>query len=62
MEAGEPAIAELSVALIEARLQITALVPETATLEDLFFRLTEGATPGEIDVPDRAAGVVGGPA
>ena len=62
MEAGEPAIAELSVALIEARLQITALVPETATLEDLFFRLTEGATPGELEVPDRAAGVVGGSA
>jgi ABC-2 type transport system ATP-binding protein len=62
MEAGEPTIAELSVALIEAKLQITALVPESATLEDLFFRLTEGSTPGEVEVPDRAAGVVGGAA
>jgi ABC-2 type transport system ATP-binding protein len=62
MEAGEPTIAELSVALIEAKLQITALVPEGATLEDLFFRLTEGSTPGEIEVPDRPAGVVGGTA
>jgi ABC-2 type transport system ATP-binding protein len=62
MEAGEPTIAELSVALIEAKLQITALVPESATLEDLFFRLTEGSTPGEIEVPDRPAGVVGGTA
>ena len=60
MEAGEPTIAELSVALIEAKLQITALVPESATLEDLFFRLTEGSTPGEVEIPDRAAGVVGG--
>jgi ABC-2 type transport system ATP-binding protein len=62
MEAGEPTIAELSVALIEAKLQITALVPESATLEDLFFRLTEGSTPGEVEVPDRPAGVVGGTA
>jgi ABC-2 type transport system ATP-binding protein len=62
MEAGEPTIAELSVALIEAKLRITALVPESATLEDLFFRLTEGSTPGEVEVPDRPAGVVGGTA
>jgi len=60
LEAGESAIGELSVALVEAKLQINALVPETATLEDLFFRLTEGATPGEIEVPARPAGVVGG--
>jgi ABC-2 type transport system ATP-binding protein len=62
MEAGEPTIAELSVALIEAKLQITALVPESATLEDLFFRLTEGSTPGEVEAPDRPAGVIGGTA
>ncbi len=59
MEAVESAIGELSVALVEAKLQITALVPESATLEDLFFRLTEGSTPGEIEVPARPAGVVG---
>ena len=60
MEAGPSTIGELSVALVEAQLQITALVPESATLEDLFFRLTEGSTPGEIEVPARPAGVIGG--
>ncbi len=60
LEAGEAAIGDLSVALVEARLQIVALVPETATLEDLFFRLTEGATPGEIEAPARPVGVAGG--
>jgi ABC-2 type transport system ATP-binding protein len=46
--AGEDAAAELSVALVEAGLAITALVPLQPTLEDLFFRFTEGdgATPG----------------
>ncbi len=33
----------LSVALVEAGIGILALVPRTATLEDLFFDLTEGA-------------------
>jgi ABC-2 type transport system ATP-binding protein len=51
MEANEPAMAELSVALVHANLKIHALVPETATLEDLFFHLTEGSTPGEITAP-----------
>jgi ABC-2 type transport system ATP-binding protein len=59
MEANESAMGELSVALIEASLQITALMPETATLEDLFFHLTEGSTPGEIDFPATQASVVG---
>ncbi len=40
--ADEPAVAALSIALIEAGAAITALAPETASLEDLFFRLTEG--------------------
>jgi len=63
LDAPESAVAELSVALIEAKLQITALVPETATLEDLFFRLTEGSIPGEFDLPaPEAADVVGGAA
>ena len=39
----EAAVAELSVALIEAGALIRALAPETVTLEDLFFSLTEGA-------------------
>ena len=62
LDAAEPAVAELSVALIESGLQITALVPDTATLEDLFFRLTEGSTPGETRVSEPAADVVGGAA
>ncbi len=40
--ADEPAAAELSVALVEAGALIRALVPETATLEDLFLSLVEG--------------------
>jgi ABC-2 type transport system ATP-binding protein len=48
MEAGavafggsEEAVAELSVALVEAGALIRSLVPQTATLEELFFKLTE---------------------
>ena len=37
----ETAVAELSVALVEAGALIKALVPQTASLEDLFFSLTE---------------------
>ena len=42
-KADEPAVAGLSQALIEAGALIRSLVPQTATLEDLFFSLTEGA-------------------
>jgi ABC-2 type transport system ATP-binding protein len=38
----ERAAAELSVALGLAGVGITALVPRQATLEELFFRMTEG--------------------
>ncbi|MBS1869347.1 MAG: ABC transporter ATP-binding protein [Actinobacteria bacterium] len=38
----ERAVADLSVALVEAGVAITALVPAAASLEELFFRLTEG--------------------
>jgi ABC-2 type transport system ATP-binding protein len=38
----DAAVADLSVALVEAGIGIIALVPQIATLEDLFFRLTEG--------------------
>ncbi len=38
----EGVVAELSVALVEAGVGITALVPASASLEELFFRLTEG--------------------
>ncbi|MGZ4354095.1 MAG: ABC transporter ATP-binding protein [Gaiellaceae bacterium] len=40
--AGEAAVLELSRRLVGAGLGIAALVPETATLEHLFFELTEG--------------------
>ena len=46
LTADEEAAAQLSIALAEAGIGITALTPEGATLEDLFFRLTEdGAAP-----------------
>jgi ABC-2 type transport system ATP-binding protein len=41
-QAQEPDVGELSLALARAGLAILALAPELATLEDLFFRLTEG--------------------
>jgi hypothetical protein len=41
--ADEAAVAELSQALVEAGALIRALAPQTITLEDLFFSLTEGA-------------------
>jgi ABC-2 type transport system ATP-binding protein len=40
--ASEEVVAELSRALVDADALILALTPETATLEDLFFSLTEG--------------------
>jgi ABC-2 type transport system ATP-binding protein len=40
--AAEAAVAELSLALVEAGALIHALAPTTVTLEDLFFSLTEG--------------------
>ena len=41
--ADEPTVLAFSRALVEAGLGIAALVPETATLEHLFFELTESA-------------------
>ncbi len=40
--ADEPAVAALSQALVEAGALIRELAPQTVTLEDLFFSLTEG--------------------
>jgi len=52
----ERAVADLSVALVEAGVAITALVPAAASLEELFFRLTEGdGLPGQNGDGDRAA-------
>jgi ABC-2 type transport system ATP-binding protein len=45
--ASEEAVARLSIALGEAGVGIRALVPRTATLEELFFRMTEGDGAGE---------------
>jgi ABC-2 type transport system ATP-binding protein len=48
----EEVAARLSIALGEAGVGISALVPRTATLEELFFRMTEGeATDGRVPEP-----------
>jgi ABC-2 type transport system ATP-binding protein len=52
--ATEDAAAALSVALVEAGLAIRALAPHAATLEDLFFRLTED-DPGRPELAAEAA-------
>jgi ABC-2 type transport system ATP-binding protein len=46
-QADERAVGELSLALGRSGIGILALTPELATLEDLFFRLTEDASGGE---------------
>ncbi|MFN2630036.1 MAG: ABC transporter ATP-binding protein [Gaiellaceae bacterium] len=46
-QAGEEAVAALSIALGQARIGVTALVPETASLEDLFLGLTADEPPGD---------------
>jgi ABC-2 type transport system ATP-binding protein len=53
LQAGEEAATALSIALGEAGIGIAALVPRTATLEELFFRMTEGD--GEAPTPEPAA-------
>lgn len=50
--ADEASVAELSQALVEAGALIRALTPQRATLEDLFFSLTEGGAPEELVVPE----------
>jgi ABC-2 type transport system ATP-binding protein len=45
-QAEERDVAELTLALGRAEIGILSLTPELATLEDLFFRLTEGQDPG----------------
>jgi hypothetical protein len=47
LDARERDVGELSLALGQAGIGILALTPELATLEDLFFRLTEG--PGAVN-------------
>ncbi len=55
-KADEPVVAELSQALIEAGALIHVLTPQTVTLEDLFFSLTEGVdgAPAPSQAPDAA--------
>jgi ABC-2 type transport system ATP-binding protein len=59
LAADDEAVAALSVALVEAGVGIVALAPTGATLEELFFRLTEGeaedGAPGRSRVPVEAA-------
>jgi ABC-2 type transport system ATP-binding protein len=45
-QADEDAVAALSIALGQARIGVTALVPETASLEELFLGMTEGEQSG----------------
>jgi len=53
LSAAEEAATALSIALGESGIGIAALVPRTATLEELFFRMTEGDSNGR--VPDTSA-------
>jgi ABC-2 type transport system ATP-binding protein len=55
--ADQAAVAELSQALVEAGALIKSLAPQTASLEDLFFSLTEGeaAPPAESPQPVESA-------
>jgi ABC-2 type transport system ATP-binding protein len=46
-QADEDSVGALSIALGQARIAVTALVPETASLEELFLDLTEGAAQPE---------------
>ena len=45
-QADEDAVAALSIVLGQARIGVTALVPETASLEELFLGMTEDQQPG----------------
>jgi ABC-2 type transport system ATP-binding protein len=58
LQAEESAVGALSLELARAEIQILALTPETATLEDLFFRLTEGGEQADTAGLSRPAGMV----
>jgi ABC-2 type transport system ATP-binding protein len=51
---GEEAVSSLSLALAESGALMLELSPRHATLEDLFFRLTEGEEAGESEQPEKA--------
>jgi len=46
----EDAVAALSIALGQARIGVTALVPEVASLEELFLGMTEGDAAADEEV------------
>jgi ABC-2 type transport system ATP-binding protein len=52
--AGPDTVAELSRALVESGALIVSMAPESATLEDLFFSLTEGSADGADPRAERA--------
>jgi hypothetical protein len=54
--AEQEAVGRLSLALAAAGVQIYSLQGELATLEELFFRLTEGDAEGAEHEPERAEG------
>jgi ABC-2 type transport system ATP-binding protein len=56
--ADEDAVAELSVALVEAGVALLALIPSRPSLEELFFRITEGDGVGPDSHPKRASRVL----
>jgi ABC-2 type transport system ATP-binding protein len=55
LSASEEAAAALSIALGESGIGISALVPHTATLEELFFRMTEGDSNGRAQAAEPSA-------
>jgi ABC-2 type transport system ATP-binding protein len=59
LRAGEEAVAALSITLADAGVGLVALVPRTATLEELFFRMTEGdpaaAPNGRVRIEERVS-------
>ena len=59
LQANERDVGELTIALARAGIGILALTPELATLEDLFFRLTEAR--GEHQPADGARSIDGAP-
>ncbi len=58
--ADEPAAAALSQALVESGALIRAMAPQTVTLEDLFFSLTEGDAPPPAAAPEAEPAEVSG--
>jgi ABC-2 type transport system ATP-binding protein len=56
--ADEDAVAQLSVALVEAGVALRALIPSRPSLEELFFRITEGDGVGPGSPPKRESRVL----